>query len=57
MAQWDVASLDQRSPWQGNRPSFDERHDSDSPPAWSLLQEQVDEGFALLFDDLPAAER
>ena len=53
----DVASLDQRSPRQGNHPSVYERHDSDQPPAWNLLTEQVDEGFALLFDDLPAAER
>ena len=53
-----LAELDDRAPFGQNRPSFNATHDGveDSrPPAWDLLEEQVNNGFALLFPDATAA--
>ena len=50
--------LDGRTPWDSNHPSFNEVHGDDAEarsPAWDLLEEQVNHGFALLFPDAEAA--
>ena len=52
-----VDELDQRDPWTTNHPSFDETHGGSRSPAWDLLETQVNEGFALLFEDHAAASR
>ena len=49
-------TLDKLPGCDGNHPSWNELHAHDSPPAHGLLQEQVDAGFALLYEDKEAAE-
>merc|ERR1712085_234215 len=64
---YSVAVLDKRSPFVSNHPSFDEVPSSPAsstdaspvvgrPPAWELLEAQVNDGFALLFADRSSAE-
>merc|ERR1712085_77085 len=64
---YSVAVLDKRSPFVSNHPSFDEVPSSPAsstdaspvvgrPPAWELLEAQVNDGFALLFVDCSSAE-
>ena len=54
-----VEELDERWPWETNHPSFDLPGDDPDarPPAWALLEEQVNNGFALLFTDADAASK
>merc|ERR1712086_650536 len=63
---YSVAVLDKRSPIASNHPSFNEvpsaPASSDAapavrrPPAWDLLEAQVNDGFAMLFHDAAGAE-
>merc|ERR1712194_870807 len=64
---YSVDVLDRRAPFVSNHPSFDEvpstpasTHDAapvvGRPPAWDLLEAQVNDGFALLFHDRASAE-
>ena len=55
-AEAKLADLDSRAPWCQNHPSFDLQHGSTRSPAWDLLEEQVNEGFAWLFETRSAAE-
>ena len=55
-AEAKLADLDSRAPWCQNHPSFDLQHGSTRSPAWELLEEQVNEGFAWLFETRSAAE-
>ena len=50
-----LEALDSRSPWSSNHPSFDLTHGEARSPAWGLLEEQVNAGFAELFSDAAAA--
>jgi len=52
-----LAELDDRAPWEQNHQSFNATHGDEDlrPPAWDLLEEQVNNGFALLFPDATAA--
>ena len=52
-----VDELDKLEVQTSNHQSFEELHGEDKPPAWSLLQEQVDQGFAYCFADAEEAER
>ena len=57
-ALYDVAELDRREPYGRNHPSYDDFHGDHTqqrPPAWGLLEEQVNNGFAMLFDSMAAA--
>ena len=46
-----VGELDVRTPFGVNHPSFDMLHGAARSPAWDLLEEQVNQGYALLFRD------
>ena len=46
-----VGELDDRTPFGVNHPSFDMLHGAARSPAWDLLEEQVNQGYALLFRD------
>ena len=52
-----VATLDKIPSVKDNHPSWKELHGHDRPPAFDLLQEQVEAGFAILFTDQAAAEK
>ena len=51
-----VSALDKIPARTENHPSWDELYDQTEPPAYDLLREQVNAGFALLFETKDAAE-
>ena len=51
-----VETLDKLPAKTENHPSWEELHGHDRPPAFDLIQEQVESGFALLFKDQASAE-
>ena len=51
-----VEELDLRETWTINHSSFNDAHDLVRSPAWDLLEEQVNSGDALLFEDIATAE-
>ena len=51
-----VATLDKLPARKENHPSWEELHGHARPPAYDLIQEQVESGFALLFENQAAAE-
>jgi hypothetical protein len=52
----DVETLDKLPRRAENHASYNERPEGDRPPAWNLLEEQVNSGFARLFKSKEAAE-
>lgn len=50
-----IDDLDSRDPCEENHPSFTKTRDGDVPPGVALLTEQVDSGFAYLFESLDQA--
>merc|ERR1712194_463030 len=63
---YSVDVLDRRTPFTSSHASFDEvpstpaapdaAHTGSRPPAWDLLEQQVNNGFATLFHDAKSAE-
>ena len=51
-----LAQLDAIEPCKWNRPSYHERFGQKRPPAYDLLQEQIESGFCLLFENAASAE-
>ena len=51
-----VAVLDKIPPRTENHPSWNEHYEHDEPPSYDLLREQVEAGFAILFESREAAE-
>ena len=54
--QQNVDDLDAKEARPDNHRSFEELHGEDTPPAWKLIDEQVNSGAAYLFKDLAHAE-
>ena len=55
-ASMTVKVLDKIPARTENHPSWQERYEQEEPPAYDLLREQVDAGFALLFESQAEAE-
>ena len=55
-AAMSVATLDKIPAKTSNHPSYEEHHGEAVPPAWALLAEHVERGFAYLLTDVSHAE-